>query len=187
MSIAPVLLAVALVAQERAPVSAPPSDEVRARVRGLLLPIDRPVSPAAIRAIGPGADEALAEIALSRDFPARRARALEVLASLRSTRAEDVHRAAAAEGEPRTVRRAAVRGLAVLVPPSRTARELRPFVERDRDPGIRAAAAEALALAAPAGGCEIVRSQAAREGRDGQARFRRALETCTQVAPSPDE
>ncbi len=106
MNLAPVLLAFALAAQARAPASAPPSDEVRARVRALLLPIDRPVSPEAVRAVGPGADEALAEIALSRDFPARRARALEVLAALRSARADEVHRAAAAASEPRSVRRA---------------------------------------------------------------------------------
>ncbi len=186
MSLAPLLLAVALVAQDRAPASAPPSDEVRARVRALLLPIDRPVSPAAIRAIGPGADEALAEIALSRDFPPRRARALEVLAALRSPRAEEIHRAALAAGEPRTVRRAAVQGLAALVPQARVARELRPFVERDRDPGIRAAAAEALASASPSDGCEIVRAQAARE-KDGygRARFRRALGACAEARPSP--
>jgi hypothetical protein len=181
MNLAPVLLAVALVAQDGAPASPPPSDEVRARVRALLLPIDRPVSPGAIRAIGPGAEEALAEIALSRDFSARRARALEVLAALRSVRAEEVHRAASAAGEPRSVRRAAVRGLAVLVPASRVAAELRPFVERDRDPGIRAAAAEALASAAPADGCAAVRAQAAKEGGDGQARFRRALRSCSRA------
>ncbi len=183
MNLATVLLAVAIAAQAPAPTSTPPSDEVRARVRGLLLPIDRPVSPAAIRAVGPGADEALAEIALSRDFPARRARALEVLAALRSPRADEVHHAAAAAGEPRTVRRAAVRGLGLLVAPSRAATELRPFVEGDRDPAIRAAAAEALALASPAGGCAIVRSQAAREDPDGKARFGRAMAACSRQRP----
>ncbi len=177
MNFAPAVLTIALLAQAGAPAAAP-SDEVRERVRALLLSIDRPISPAAIRAVGPGADEALAEIALSRDFPVRRARALEALASLASPRAEEVHRSAAASGEPRTVRRAAVLGLASLVPADRAPEELRPFVERDRDPAIRAAAAEALARAAPAAGCAIVRAQAGREDATDRARFRRALSAC---------
>ncbi len=179
MALAPIVVSVALLALAAAPSSAPPSDEVRARVRSLLLAIDRPVSPDAIRAVGPGAEDAVAEIALSRDMPVRRARALEVLERLHDGRAEEIHRTLAADtAAPRTVRRSAVRGLARLVAPARAGAELRPLLERDPDGAIRAAAATALADRDPAGSCALVRAQAAREKGEERRMFDRAVAAC---------
>jgi len=160
--------------------AAPPAPaDVRAEVAALLGVIDRPASPESFRRFGPDGEAALAEIALSKDFAPRRARALEMLAALRSPRAEEVHRAVAESADaPRTARRTAVLGLGRLVPPARAAAALRPFLERDRDPRVRAAAAEALAGAGPEGACGAVRAQAAKEDAEGLARFRRALAAC---------
>ncbi len=109
MPTALVLAALVLAAGEPAD---PATGEVRAEVRALLGVIDRPVSPESFRRFGAAGEAALAEIALSRDLPPRRARALEVLAALRSARAEEVHRSVAGAADaPRTVRRAAVLGL----------------------------------------------------------------------------
>lgn len=175
-----ILLAMVLAAS---PAAAPASSpEVRSEVEALLGVIDRPVSPESFRRFGAEGEAALAEIALSRSMPPHRSRALEVLAALRSPRAEEVHRAVAASPDaPPTTRRAAVLGLGRLLPRERAAGALRPFLERDRDPRVRAAAAEALALAAPAEACGAVRAQAGREDDAGVARFGRALAACEKA------
>lgn len=151
----------------------------RDRALALLGAIDRPPPAEAFRALGPEGEAALEEIARSGALPLHRARALEVLATLRSARAEPLHRALAADRDaPRTVRRAAVRGLGRLVDPARAPGALRPFLARDRDPAIRAAAAEALAAAAPRASCADVRAQARAESPRDRLRFRRALAAC---------
>ena len=175
------LLALVLLAAD-APVQSPA--EVRAEVRALLGVIDRPISAESFRRFGPAGEAALADIALSRDFAPRRARALEVLAELRSPRAEEVHQAIARAAEaPRTVRRTAVLGLGRLLAADRAPGVLRPYLERDPDAGVRAAAADALAGAAPGSACREIRLQARREhGAAGAARFRRALATCDRAS-----
>ena len=182
----PMLVALALAAG--GPASAPPaSAEVRAEVAALLGAIDRPVSPESFRRFGAEGEAALADIALSQDLPPRRARALEVLASLRSPRAEEVHRAVArSAAAPRTARRAAVLGLGRLLPAGQAPAALRPFLEKDRDPRVRAAAAEALAGSAPESASDAIRAQAAREGAAGAAGFRHALAACDRSKPGPE-
>jgi HEAT repeat protein len=174
----PALLAAALAA------GSPPPAELRADVAALLGGIDRPVPAEAFRRFGPEGEAALEDIARSSDLPPRRARALEVLAALRSPRAEATHRAVAEEqGAPRTVRRVAVRGLGRLLAAEQASATLTPLLQGDRDPAVRAAAAEALARAAPARACGAIRAQAARQDAHAAARFRRAVATCDRVAP----
>ena len=174
------LLALAVAAAPAAGPAASP--EVRADVAALLGVIDRPVSPESFRRFGSEGEAALADIALSRDLPPRRARALEVLAALGSARAEGVHRSVAASTDaPTTVRRAAIFGLGRLLSQERAATALRPFLERDRDPRVRAAAGEALSAYGAA--CGAVRAQAAKEGEMGRARFARALAACDRQKP----
>jgi HEAT repeat protein len=175
MALAPLALALALAAQ---PATAEPSPEVRAEVRALLGAIHDPVSPDTFRALGPGTEEALLDFARDgRLPPSRRARALEALAGLGGPRAEAVHRELADEtSAPRAVRRSAVRGLGQLAGAARAWGALTAYLERDRDPTVRAAAAEALARAAPEEGCEQVRAQARAEA--APARFQRALSLC---------
>lgn len=176
-----VLAVLVFAAGEVGPPAEPPVD-VRAEVRALLGVIDRPISPESFRRFGAAGEAVLAEVALSRDFAPRRARALEALAALRSPRAEEVHQAAArAADAPRTVRRTAVLGLGRLLAADRAPAVLRPYLERDPDPGVRAAAAEALAGAAPATACGEIRLQAREEGAAGAARFRRALAACERA------
>ncbi len=146
MALAPILVAVALAAAQDP--GATPSPEVKEQVRALLGAIHGPVSPEAFRALGPGADEALAEVAREEGFPSRRLRALEALAGLGGARAEAVHRE-------------------VLASP------------KDRDPVVRAAAAEALAAAAPADACGRIRARAGAEAVP--SRFARALTTCERA------
>jgi HEAT repeat protein len=173
------LVALALAAGAAPGADAPPSPEVKAQVEGLLGSIHGPVAPETFRALGPGAEEALAEIALSGDLPVRRARALEALAALRAPRAEEAHRRVLAEAAtPRTVRRSAVQGLGALLAPPAALEALRPILERDRDPGLRAAAAQALARAAPGRACAAIRAQVAREPPSERGRFRHAIAAC---------
>jgi hypothetical protein len=184
MALAPLVLTLAAVlAAGPAPVqTTPPSPEVRDRVRALLGAIHEPVPPETFRALGPGVDEALAEFALeAAGPPTRRARALETLAALNAPAAEAVHREVAASATaPRSVRRTAVRGLGRLAGPQRAEQELTPYLERDRDPLVRAAAAEALAANAPGpSACGRIRAQA--QASTG-SRYARALDLCDRGA-----
>jgi len=107
-------------------------------------------------------------------------RALEALAGLGGARAETVHREVlASPTAPPAVRRGAVRGLARLAGPTGAARVLGPVVEGDRDPGVRATAAEELARTAPAAGCGPIRARAKVDAEG--ARFRRALAECDRA------
>src|SRR5512142_2601781 len=116
--LAPALvLALGVAAAPAAP--AGPSPEVTSEVDALLGAIHGPVSPEAFRALGPGAEEALAAIARSGAMPSKRIRALEALAGLGGPRAEETHRAVAASDAPAAVRRGAVRGLGQLAGPGR--------------------------------------------------------------------
>ena len=178
MALAPILVAVALAAAQDP--GATPSPEVKEQVRALLGAIHGPVSPEAFRALGPGADEALAEVAREEGFPSRRLRALEALAGLGGARAEAVHREVlASPTAPRAVRSGAARGLGQLAGPARAAAVLGPVLEQDRDPVVRAAAAEALAAAAPADACGRIRARAGAEAVP--SRFARALTTCERA------
>ncbi|HEX9401852.1 MAG TPA: HEAT repeat domain-containing protein [Anaeromyxobacter sp.] len=178
MSLEAVVLALSLTAQ-----AAPaPSPEVRDQVRALLGNIDTRVPPETFRALGPGAEEALADFAREEQgSPLRRVHALEALAGLGGARAEAVHREVLARSTaPRAVRRAAVRGLGRLAGPRRAAAELSPVLEQDSDPVVRATAAEALAAHAPADACARIRARALVE--PAPSRFHRALTTCDRAS-----
>ena len=156
---------------------ATPSPEVKARVEGLLGSIHGPVSPEAFRAAGPGAEEVLSEVARGGGLPSRRIQALAALAGLGGANAEAVHREVAASvTAPSAVRRAAIRGLGRLLPPTAAQQALAPILERDGDPAVRAAAADALAAAAPVETCPRIRARARAEAEP--ARFARALKAC---------
>jgi len=182
----PAKLAVALLSLASAPLlaraagAAPPvAGDVRARALELLGGIDRPVGAEPFRALGPDGEAALEDIALSPELPLYRARAVDALALLRSPRAGPVLRRLAEDAaEPRVVRRAAVRGLGRLAGPADAPRALEPFLARDRDPAVRAAAADALASAAPRASCGAIRVQALKEDPAARAGFRRALAAC---------
>jgi HEAT repeat protein len=142
--------------------------------------IDRPVPEEAWRALGPPALPVLEEIARSPGASWRRANALLALSILGGARAEAVLLEQARDGSaPWAVRAAAVRGAGHLLPPERALTDLRPVLERDRDPRVRATAAEALARRAGAQGCAAVRAQAAREAPRRGA-YDRALRACPQ-------
>jgi HEAT repeat protein len=177
VAIVSILLSAALLAAPAAP--EPSAEEVRARVRALLGAIDRPVPADAFRRLGPAGEDALAEVARSNDFPAFRARALGALAAIGAPAARELHQQLAADAsEPGPVRRAAVRGLGRLLEGDGAAAALRPILEGDRDPSVRATAALALARAAPADGCAAIRLQAAREQGATRTAFRRAIAAC---------
>jgi hypothetical protein len=159
----------------------PASPEVREKVRAYLGAIDRPITPETWLALGPGAETVLAEVAASDDFPSRRSLALEGLAAFGGPRAEALHRRLAVAGAaPAAVRRAAVRGLARVLPSDRLPEVLGPLLERDPDDTIRRTAAEALATRAPGLACGAVRAQARREGIRGDALYARALGACAR-------
>jgi HEAT repeat protein len=134
------------------------------------------VAAGAFRALGPGVEDALAEIARAETMPSKRIRALEALAALGGSQADATHRAVAASNAPSAVRRGAIRGLGRLAGPAGATPALAPFLDSDRDPAVRATAAEALAEAAPQAACPRVRARALAE-RD-RGRFARALSAC---------
>ncbi|HSD19548.1 MAG TPA: HEAT repeat domain-containing protein [Anaeromyxobacter sp.] len=181
-------LALALLTPPDAGVCAPPDapdaaaaardPSVREKTLALLGAIDRPIRTETWRALGPEAVPVLAEVAASDALPTRRALALEGLAALGGDRAESLHRSLAADAkEPRTVRRAAVRGLGRLVGADRVDAALRPVLERDPDRAVRATAADVLSRRSPAASCTAIRAQARREG-SGSSLFSRALAAC---------
>ncbi len=180
---AAVALALMLAAPAVDPAAEPPPD-VREQVQALLGAIHGPVRTETFRALGPGAEEALLDFAREENGPpARRIRALEALAGLGGGRAEAAHRdVVASVSAPRAVRRTAVRGLGRLAGTARAPAELSPILQRDRDPLVRAAAAEALAAHAPADACARIRTQARSE--ELPARFQRALRLCDRAARS---
>jgi hypothetical protein len=158
--------------------AAAPDPGVRERTLALLGAIDRPIRPETWRALGPEAVPVLAEVAASNELPTRRALALEGLAALGGPRAESLHRSLAADAKaPRTVRRAAVRGLGRLVAARELDAALRPVLERDPDRAVRATAAEVLSRRSPSTSCGAIRAQARREG-SASAPFSRALAAC---------
>lgn len=163
--------------------AAAPSPEVKAQVEDLLGTLHGPLPTESFRALGPGAEEALVEVARSRGMPSRRIRALEALAGLGGAQAEATHRAVAESAAPPPVRRAAIRGLGHLAGPAGAAQALGPFLEADRDPSVRAAAAEALAEQAPEAGCGRIRARARTEANAG--RFGRALDACARRTRAP--
>jgi HEAT repeat protein len=184
----PVALALALAVAAGPDAGAAPSPEVRARVEDLLGALHGPVAPETFRALGPGAEEALAEIARSQTMPSKRIRALEALASLGGARAAEAHRAVAASRAPSAVRRGAVRGLGRLAGQAGAPSALAPYLERDGDPAVRAAAAEALAEVAPEESCGTIRARARAERARDRDRFGRALARCEGSgggSPSP--
>jgi hypothetical protein len=191
MTIGPLLLALALSAPRPPSGSAPaqsspaaaPAEDVRDQVSAYLGAIHEPVPPATFRALGPAAEDALVDFARNDPLPIRRLRALEALAGLGGPRAEAVHREVLSSAAPSAVRRGAVRGLARLSGPSGVTRTLGPVMEGDRDPGVRAAAAEALARSAPAESCGRVRARAKVDA--DAARFGHALAECDRSERGP--
>jgi hypothetical protein len=163
-----------------AEVCAPASPELRARVRGMLGAIDRPVPAEAWYRLGPAAVTVLTEIATSTsELPFHRARAVEALSIVGGDGATATAlRLARAPTEAWDVRASAVRGLGRLLPQDRLVAELSPLLERDAHANVRDAAAAVLARKAGPRGCEAVRAQALREQRQGRAPFARALARC---------
>jgi HEAT repeat protein len=159
--------------------------ETRETLGAYLGAIERPVRPEAWRALGAGAEAALAEIASSTsELPSRRARALEGLRAFGGARAEAIHLGSARDDRaPRLVRTTALRGLETLLSPERLHAELSPMLE-DRDRAVRAAAAAALVRGAPAKGCAAVRAAAAKD-EAGARRYARALRTCPAPPRAP--
>ena len=177
---APATILVALFLAAAGPAPAP---DLRARVSALLGAIHGPVPAESLRALGPGVEEVLADLALTDPFPSRRIRALQALEGLGGARAEAVHRAIASDrAAPSAVRMHAVGGLGRLVPKADAPAALAPLLESDPDPRVRATAAEALARRAPDVGCARVRDRVLRE--DEPERFGRALAACDRTSPT---
>jgi hypothetical protein len=186
------LLLAALIAAPRPPrgTPAPPQQsveeeqlsdaEVQDRVDTYLGTIDRPISAARWKALGPRAAPILeAVIADQNQFPSRRAKALDGLIAVAPDRAGSlVGKLARDEKQPTVVRVAAVRGAGQVLPPSKAVSELRPVLRGAKSAGMRAQAAEVLAR--KPGGCAEVQGQIAREPAEHRDAFARAMKQCQQ-------
>lgn len=154
--------------------------ETRAHAEALLGAIDRPVSSARWKALGPAALDVLAEVAASGDrMPSLRANALGALASVDPARAEPLARAIAdSDGAPPAVRQTAVRVLGRMLPPARLRSAIAPVLRAAPDTALRAVAAETLARHAPDLGCAEVMDQISLEPEGDRVAFERAAALC---------
>jgi HEAT repeat protein len=161
------------------PAQRAPADEgeVRESVEALL-GSRAAVSPERWRRLGPRALPVLESIAGDpKALPTRRARAVEGLVALGSSRAPSLlTRLAQSDDEPFVVRLAAVRGAGRALSAPRRLSALRPVLEKAPDAHLRAAAAEVLAR--HPSGCEAVRAQADRESGAARSKFAAALRRC---------
>jgi hypothetical protein len=182
-----VLLLAALIATPKPPRTAPvPLDaaqelsdaEVRERVQAYLGAIDRPVSAASWKALGPKAAPVLeAVIADGAEFPSTRAKAVDGLVAVAPDRAAAVVGTLSRdEQQPAVVRVAAMHGAAQVLPSQRTVSELRPVLRTAKSAGLRAEAADVLSR--KRGGCTEVRDQVTRERAEHREAFQRALKRC---------
>src|SRR4051812_30582811 len=144
-----------LLAVPRAPHGAPRPDaapaeqhlsdaELQRTLETYLNAIDRPITAARWKALGPRAAPLLEQvIADENQFPSRRAMAVDGLAAAAPDRAAALLGPLARdEQQPAVVRVAAVHGTARVLPPSRAVTELRPVLRGARSAGMRATAAE---------------------------------------------
>jgi hypothetical protein len=184
------LLLAALIAAPRAPRANPAPEqpvqeqlsdgELRERIDTYLGAIDRPVTSARWKALGPRAAPILeAVIADDAQFPSRRAKAVDGLVAAAPDRAATLlGKLARDERQPTVVRVAAVHGAGQVLPPAKALSELRPVLRGAKSMGMRAQAAEVLAR--KQGGCAEVRGQVAREAEQHRDAFARAMKQCQQ-------
>ena len=184
------LLLAALIAAPRVPRAGPAPEqpaqeqlsdaELRERVEAYLGAIDRPVGAARWRALGPQAAPILeAVIADEKQFPSRRAKAVDGLVAAAPDRAATmVGKLARDERQPPVVRVAAMHGAGQVLPPAKAVSELRPVLRGAKSTGMRAQAAEILAR--KQGGCAEVRGQVVREAEQHREAFARAMKQCQE-------
>jgi HEAT repeat protein len=158
------------------PASAADDQALRRRINAYLGAIDRPISAEAWRALGPQAIPILAEIAGSDQADWKRANALAALGAIGGDQAEAAIVAGAHDAQSSwKVRLSAVRAAGRALPADRVERELRPVLEADPSPHVRAAAAEALTQRSGGAGCDAVKGQQAREPAERRALYQKAL------------
>lgn len=183
---AALLLSLALLAP--APRPAPPADpapppadaaERASRIEAALGAFHGHTSPAAWRALGPGAAADLARLARDpAELPSRRARALLGLSHLGGPEAEAaLGDLAGREGLPPSVRVEALLGAGRLLPADQVDRLVAPVLRAAARPFERAVAAEVLAGRAP-GRCAEIRARVDREAAADRPSFDRALDRC---------
>ena len=153
---------------------------MRQRVNDYLGAIDRPVSDAQWKALGPQAGPVLESIASdANSFPSKRAKALEGLAASAPDRAARlVGPMARDEKQPVVVRVAAMRGAGRVLSPDAAERELKPVLTSARSAGMRRSAADVLSRNKV--GCGAVRQQAARERADHRSAWKDVLDRCAE-------
>jgi hypothetical protein len=170
---------------EAAPAAALSDAEVKARVRAFLRTIDTPVRASQWRALGPRAVPHLTAAAGDPQLlPSRRAAALSALGVVGGPAAREAVLAALRDdAAPYAIRSSALRAAGALTGEAALVQALRPVLERDPEPALRATAAEVLATRAPRAGCAAVRAQAAREPADAQPGLATALGRCAAAVP----
>ena len=152
--------------------------ELRERVDAYLSAIDRPISAARWKALGPSAAPLLeAVIADESSFPSRRAKAVDALVAVSPDRASRmVGSLARDESKPMALRVAAMHGAGQVLTPSQAVSALRPVLRSSQSMGVRAEAADVIAR--KQGGCAEVRSKVQREKAENRPAFQRALKRC---------
>jgi HEAT repeat protein len=156
--------------------------EIQQRIDAYLGSFDTPISAERWKALGPRAIPLLAAAARDPErFPSRRAKAIAALGAVGGPEARDAVLAAArAPDEPFAVRATALHAAGSLLSSKALVRELKPVMEREREPALRGVAADVLARHAGATGCTAVRVQATKEAPEVRGHFMQALQRCGQ-------
>ena len=163
------------------PAAAPATDaELRQQIDAYLGSFDTPITVERWKALGPRAVPLLA--AAARDpqrFPSRRAKAIAALGAVGGPEARDAVLAAArSPDEPFAVRATAMYAAGSLLSSQALVRELKPVMEREREPALRGVAADVLSRHAAGNGCAAVRAQVQKEPPQSRGHFTQALERC---------
>lgn len=163
---------------ESAPQQQLSDEEVRSKAEAWLGTIDRAIPAEQWKSLGPRAAAVLEPIASDpNQFPTRRAKALDGLASAAPARAARLAgKLARDENEHVVVRVAAIHAAGAVLSSRAAQSELRPVL-RGRNAGLRGEAAEVLSRK---DGCAAVREQAAQENTELHGSWKRALQRCAE-------
>jgi hypothetical protein len=152
-------------------------DAVQQQVEAYLGSIDTPIPEARWKALGPEAGPILLSIAQGEGLPTRRAKALHALSLVDPSAAAPLAKAyAASASEPLVLRSAAVRAVALTLPPAEAVAVLKPMLSQANAPLQRRTADALAGVGAP--GCRALQVHVAPLAEEARAPFAQAMARC---------
>ncbi len=152
-------------------------DDIRGQVSAFLGSIDTSISLAQWKALGIRAETPLLEVLNGGSLPTRRAKAIDGLSAIGTSRVELFKTIANNEQEPFVVRYAAIRGIGYLLPENEMIAQLSPMMKNAKDSRVRSVAALVMVKHAPAT-CSSIRTQVKTANEEMRLRFGPAMDAC---------